>query len=371
MRRVKQIAQRLLPRPLVERLRVAYGRRTRFKDARRRVMESAGKRHLVYALTPPPSLANVGDQAQAVAIRAWLGKYFPGHEILEVDKNEVLHCVAELRATTTPETPVFLHSGGNLGDRGIWSETGRRMVIRALPRSIVISLPQTIYFSDTPEGRRQQAISQRVYGGHPNLTVIGRDTRSGELAAELFPGATTFAAPDFVLSATPQRDDARYGGNADRVLLCLRNDTESALDGPTRERLASLLPAGVQRYDTTMQSRIDRADREAILRDTLGYFASFRAVVTDRYHGLIFAVLGQRPTVVLGTVDHKLSSAFDWFESIRGVRFAPSVDDTPTLLEEVLNEGFSGAPDWNGVYFDPLGERCVEAVREHTAGLGA
>jgi exopolysaccharide biosynthesis predicted pyruvyltransferase EpsI len=289
-------------------------------------------------LVPPAGLANIGDHGQVVAIQRWLAKHFVGVPVLEIDKNEALYCIKDLRRVIGAGDLIVLHSGGNLGDRGIWSETARRKIICNFPDVPIVSLPQTIYFSDTPEGRRQQSISQEIYNAHPNLTVMGRDRASGHLARSLFSSATTLTAPDFVLSldydATAQREipnDIR----SSRVLLCLRRDNESVFTDEDKTRLQQSIP---------------------------GYTA-------DRYHGLIFAVLCRRPAVVLRTVDHKLTSAFDWFEGIDGVRFAQSVVDVPESLTQVLAIPFGHVIDWNREFFDPLAEHVKSTMfAQWTAG---
>ena len=155
---------------------------------------------ILYAITPPPRLKNIGDHAQAVAIKRWLKKHYPGIPVLEMDKDRSRYYLPALRWLFNPEDRLFLHSGGNLGDRGLWSENIRRLIIKTFPNNKIVSLPQTIYFSDTPRGKKERLISQRIYNSHSNLTIIGRDKESGKLAQELFPEALTFSMPDFVLS---------------------------------------------------------------------------------------------------------------------------------------------------------------------------
>lgn len=321
-------------------------------------------RKIIYALIPPPTLPNLGDHAQVIAIRRWIGKHFPDRPVLEVDKNEVLYCNSELKSVVNPDDLFLLHSGGNLGDRGLWSERGRRQIIESFPENQIVSLPQTIYFSDTPEGQRQQSISQAIYSRHRKLTVIGRDEESGRLAAELFPTATTFAMPDFVLSLDPAQfvsPEVNEEAAENKILLCLRNDNESNLTADDRQRLIAAISAPHELYDTTLENPIATNRQEELLAQTLTYFSSFAAVVTDRYHGLIFSVLCKRPTVVLPTVDHKLTSAFDWFKGIQGLRFAKNVGEVPALLEEVRSTELVQTIDWNREYFDPLAERVKES----------
>jgi len=341
------------------RIRHQRRRRARF---RREYADLRRQPKILYATTPNCGLKNIGDQAQAVAIRAWLDRHAPHLPVIEVDKKESIDYLSVLRELMRPQDLVLLHSGGNLGDRWLWSEEVRRRIIEAFPGNRVVSLPQTIFFSDTPEGRHEEALSRRIYNAHPNLTIIGRDPHSGELAAELFPNAETFAAPDFVLSLPPR--DATPPRPEPSVLFCLRRDKETVLTEPQRRKLEAALPYATTRFDTTIEEEIPRDRRRDILDRTLDLFHGADAVVTDRYHGLIFAVLCRRPCVVIPTVDHKLTSAFEWFSTVRFIRLARRLEDVPSLVDECLHVPDRDVPDWNTEHFDPLAERLRIAAPE-------
>lgn len=322
----------------------------------------------IYALTPTANLRNVGDQAQAVAIERWLARHYPTLEIVELDKDVVLACIDDIRRHVTPQDLIFLHSGGNLGDRGKWSEAARRTMIAAFPDNRIISLPQTIFFSDTPRGRHEREITREVYGRHRRLTVIGRDEVSGQLAAELFPHAQISTLPDFVLSLRAEDMGLHSDSNsAERIMACLRMDDESALGATQRSVLADHLGDGVTLFDTTLSYDISAADRVKVLRETLQLFNSHRAVVTDRFHGLIFSVICRKPVVVLPTVDHKLTSAVDWFRDIPNVRFCPDLADLPGILAKVEATAVESYPDFNELYFDRLPQFIAEPEREPSA----
>lgn len=312
------------------------------------------QRKIIYALTPPPYLKNVGDHAQVIAIRAWLEKHFPELVVIEIDKNQGSYLLPALRWLVGPDDLFFLHSGGNLGDRGKWSESKRREIISTFPGNQIISLPQTIYFSDTTNGKKEQENTRRIYATHPNLTVIGRDPRSGELAAELFPKAKTFCMPDFVLSLPPRSSAIK--NNPPKILICLRLDNESALTPEQRQQIGDSLPYECTYYDTTIPKAIKVDRREAVLDNTLSLFLAADVVVTDRYHGLIFTVLCQKPCVVLRTVDHKLTSAIHWFKDMPQIMFAQNIDEVPSLVERCLKIEDRKTPDWSGQYFDKIPE---------------
>ena len=309
-------------------------------------------RKIIYAITPPPNLKNIGDHAQALAIHAWLKKHFPELPVIEMDKNQTRYYLPALRWLVQPADLLLLHSGGNMGDRGIWSESIRRLVISTFTKNRIISLPQTIYFSDTSAGKREREITRRIYANHPNLTIIARDPSSGELAAELFPNAHTFCVPDFVLSLPPRQPGNK--NSPPKVLLCLRNDNESSFTPDQRLELSHMLPYESTYYDTTVADSIKVMDRETFLGHALDLFQAHDVVVTDRMHGVIFSILCQLPCVVLPTVDHKLTSAMKWFEGIHFVALAQTLQEVPRLVEECLAVQSRDTPDWNAEYFDKI-----------------
>lgn len=323
--------------------------------ARRFLLAGRGPR-FVYALTPPARLANIGDQAQVVAIKAWFASHHPGIPVVEVDKDEITQFGPALRRLVRRGDVIVLHSGGNLGDRGMWSERGRRFMISSFHDNKVVSLPQTIFFSDTEKGRSERAITEQVYAGHPDLTVYGRDEVSGALAEQLFPSARTGVAPDFVLSLPA--DPGRPSTGSENLLLCLRLDDESALTEQERTALAGS-DWNTTVFDTTLSDPIDKASRERIVNETRDLFRRNDVVITDRYHGLIFAVLSARPCIVLRTVDHKLTSAMGWFEKVEFVQFADSPSDALAMLETMRTCDNFDRPDWDTLYFDELADTLM------------
>ena len=166
----------------------------------------AGRRKILYGITPPRTLSNVGDQAQAVAIHRWFRRHFPEFTVVEIDKDLSARPLPNLRREFIDGDLVFLHSGGNLGDRGIYSERGRRNLIELFSHLPVVSLPQTVHFSDSEAGRAEKERSAAIYGRHPRLTVLGRDRESARLAAEIpaeLPAAVTRAVLEPRQNAAP------------------------------------------------------------------------------------------------------------------------------------------------------------------------
>ena len=112
----------------------------------------------------------------------------------------------------------------------------------------------------------------------------------------------------------------------------MRNDKEAFHQPEAIEQLRRKLEEFIttEQTDTTVDIPPDEviADRKRILHSTFDYFSRFQAVVTDRYHGTIFSLIGNTPVVVLNSNDHKLASGVKWFpESFSGhVYFAETLD---------------------------------------------
>ncbi len=309
---------------------------------------------IIYALTPPPSLRNVGDHAQAVAIKKWLQDNFKDFKILEFNKTEVYKFLSLIKTMTNEQDLIFLHSGGNLGDRGLWSEGGRRLIIKNFPKNKIISLPQTIFFSETQKGQKELKKTREIYNTHQNLMIMARDEQSFELAKSYFPNCKILLCPDFVLSLSTKikRNEKRKN-----ILLCLRKDSESRLGKLARRQIKKEIRSLGQKhdqYDTTFSKDIAIKNREKEFKKALSFFRKYKLVITDRLHGVIFAVITQTPCIALKTVDHKLTASVRWFRGLNYIFYAAEHDCLPELMSKALKVKHFGMPDWKKRYFDNL-----------------
>ena len=310
------------------------------------------QRKIIYAITPPPRWKDIGDHAQVIAISQWMKKHFPDVPVIEMDKDRARTYLRALTWLTRPDDVIMLHSGGNLGDRGKWSESIRRLIILNFPANKIVSLPQTIFFSDTENGRSEREKTRQIYGTHPDLTIIARDPVSLKQAEDLFPRARTFAIPDFVLALTVERHEVNR--DVPQILLVLRADNESHMSQEDRKRIEDAIPFPCQHYDNVHHAPIAEHERMIVFNTFITRFQDADAVVTDRYHGVIFSVICGKPCVFLRSVDHKLTAGEYWLRDVPFVRRADTIDEVVPLLQRLLAVTKRTAPDWNASYFDKL-----------------
>ena len=341
--------------------------------------------NIIYTCTPHPGLRNVGDHAQAVCIHRWLKKHYPGIPVLEFHKKTPIQ---KIKQAVGPDDLIFIHSGGNMNNVAKISENCRRAVIKAFPDNRIVSLPQTISFGPTawPE-------AEAVYNAHDQLTVLARDPVSYNEAAAHLGTCQVGLCPDFVLG---YHWDLPLKSRCD-VLFCLRHDWESlnrpsknveqpppavsrktgdgfqcrsntgegacatgqdhfqeAVKPPDRDDLIRVCEGMTFDYlDTSTPEDIGVNDREYELRRVLSIFGDHRFIITDRFHGIIFAVLARRPCVVLETKTHKLSGSYWWFRHNPQVVFAGG-RNLETAIQEALSAPPARPVDWNACWFDQL-----------------
>jgi exopolysaccharide biosynthesis predicted pyruvyltransferase EpsI len=276
------------------------------------------------ALLDYPNHENVGDSA------IWLGE-------LAYLRNRgcriVYHC--DLRSYATAQLAraepdlVLLHGGGNLGDLWEPHQLFRQRVLEEHPGRRIVQLPQTIHFL------RQEKIAEtrRAFSGHPDFTLLVRDSRSLEFAeAEL--GCPVEACPDsaFALGVL------RRGAPRSPVLWLGRTDHEAAagsggvpgggdveladwigrasappVDRATRiggELLATAagsLPVDVPRLQQLLWRTWVRLASNRV-EAGVAMLSRGEVVVTDRLHGHILCLLAAIPHVLLDNSYGKLSS---------------------------------------------------------------
>ena len=319
------------------------------------------EKKIFYTITPPARLDNIGDHAQVVGIKKWFDQYFPEYKLVELDKDQTAKYIPSLRYLINDNDLIFLHSGGNLNDRSLWSEGVRRNVVKNFNHTPIIQLPQTVFFSDSTSGQRELENSKRVYNSHENLTIIARDPVSHDYVRDYF-DVQDDVYPDFALMLDAE-DYVEMGNPRSGVMLCLRRDEESDISPKAKEKLTSAVKEAnydFTQFDTTLDEPIPKDQRKTYLGDTLNKFAEQNLVITDRFHGMIFSVITRTPCIAIDTVDHKISSSSRWFSMYEDdVRYADDIDAVPPLIEETAGKELAEF-NWQEEYFSEL----ADVVRE-------
>lgn len=288
-----------------------------------------------------PIHSNLGDQAQKAAILAWLAREFPDHEVIMIStrafNGNPQKAIGAVSRILGPTDILIMQSGHTMS--GVHpDEIAHRLVARAFMANRLVFFPTSISFLNR-SGMRKDI---HALEGRPRTLLLARDPMSFETARRIYPDIDVELYPDIVATLIGEYrfEDQRQG-----TLLCLRNDGERICSTEEAEALATALAelGSVSRFDTTVNRKIGDLPLKDLQREidaVIGDFARYRAVVTDRYHGVIFARIANTPVVALKTIDHKVLSGAQWFIDAgdEGVAIAEKPGQAAGLAAQLMTQ---------------------------------
>ena len=317
----------------------------------RATVQSLAHRKKLFLLGTPIH-GNLGDHAIAMAARQFLKDHFPGYAIIEVEPQTAEKYCGYLKKRLIRNGLVLNTGGGSFGS--LWPEEERMLhtVLQTCADNRVIILPQTIFFSGDEEGKRVLAGSQAVYSAHRDLVICCRERYTYEYMAEHFPACRLLLTPDMALYLRPvERSGPREG-----VLFCMRSDKEKmGYDLAPLERAVRADGHEISRTDTVLPRNLYGGRRFREVRGKIARFAAARLVVTDRLHGMIFALLAKTPCLVLENRSYKIRGVYEWIRDVGYVKLTDSEHMLQTYRELIeMGEG-AGFRDMREMY-EPLAE---------------
>lgn len=302
--------------------------------------------------------SNIGDAAITLGERAFLHKYFPEHSIVELSTYDFDSWYGKIANMIEANDLIFLQGGGNLGNRFLPEEKVRRRVIGDFPNNRIVIMPQTIYFDDNEAGQRELALSREVYNRHEHLTIFTRGLQSKLFAEKNFGNAKVINSLDMALMLDYNFNMSRKG-----ALLCLRDlDDESGLDAASYGEVVNTVENCFAEYVRTnnlyngdVEANILRDMRREVVTAELAKFAGTQVVVTDRLHGLIFAVITHTPCVVISAFNQKIAEFCEFFADSNGVFFIDkNIDMLSESIEKALQVGDVDYPILRSGFFDKV-----------------
>lgn len=275
-----------------------------------------------------------------------------------------------LRRRLPADGVVLLHGGGNFGDIWVGHQEHREMVVAELTEFKIVQLSQSIYFADDDRAAR----ANRILASHPDLTVLLRDELSMERARRQLPGLSIRFCPDMALGWNPPASfDQRR--QPTEIIAIARADREASsglrevgadwIPGytvtitdwglhardPLRWRLArvalklqQLLIVGRRKTRVPVPPlpqgfamRLLRTTNEMNVRSAVHLYARAEALVVDRLHAHVLALLLGLEHVMLDNNYRKLAGVFDGYTGdFSTARYCTALDDAQRELSTVL-----------------------------------
>lgn len=327
-----------------------------------------------------PWYGNVGDQAIAIGECYALESVYPGYTIIEVPQDVIRSEYGRYLGLGIDEDDIlYLQGGGNLGSLYVGEEELRRYIITRYPQNRLVIMPVSIFFHTNEIGQRELAKSRDVYARARDLTIIARDRVSYDFARREFSTTQVILAPDIVTTlaaATNSRvmqpvamrsAEQDPAGGRGGVLFFLRSDKECVRDDSLvaeMEQIATALGECIFTADNIVPDPVYDAEREQVVAGKLSAISAARLVVTDRFHGLIFAVITRTPVIVLKSYDSKIASGVNWFSALPWVYYGDNVEKSTLLakMREYLANDYvvTGTTDCGAKIIAALKSTCKE-----------
>lgn len=310
-----------------------------------------------FFLIGTPTHTNIGDVAIAFAEKVFLVQNIPAGRILEITTTEFYL----YQSVIIREKPDYVcwHGGGNMGDQWYEEEELRQRGLAVMPEVPTVIFPQTIFYSDTPEGREKAKKSVPFYNSKSMLTLCAREKSSYQIMRKLYPTAKVVLIPDIVLSTT--MDD--YGVVATSrkgALFVTRSDPEKLVPDTVWDQLRDAVEKkGLTWKHTDMYSEtpVSKHNRRECVRVKMQEFCEAQLVITDRLHGMVFAALTGTPCVVFSNYNHKVKGTYDWISYLSYIKYVESAEAAEAVIPELLemkNCRYDNSP--LKPYFDQLAE---------------
>lgn len=304
-------------------------------------IRAAGKYGVLVFATPTHT--NLGDSAIVLAETEFLRRYITKpYCLIEITSGEYLLHEKRIARCIHPDSLICWHGGGNMGDQWFGEEKLRRESVVRFAGNPVVVFPQTVHYTDTETGRREEAASVSVYNGKENLVLVAREKESYAQMRRLYSETEVLLVPDIVLSATAETFGVAFQQKRCGALLCMRNDAERAVsDGFVKQIETQLGEYGLSyRYtDTHSSGWLSKETRMAAVRKKLEEFTGAKLVITDRLHGMVFAAITGTPCIAMGNYNHKVRGTYEWIKYLPYIRYVKTAAEAQLVLPELLALG--------------------------------
>lgn len=305
---------------------------------------------------------NLGDQAQSYFIKKWIYDNYSGcslyiftQEVLSLKK---IFFYLFAKKFNIEKDIIIFQSGYNTQDLGGRCQEFHEEVLMRYPNARVLMMPQTIYFKNEFNKRR----CSEVFNKATKMLFLSRDAVSHSMAEEMFPDCKKALFPDIVTTMI-----GKYklnNKNRNGILFVIRDDSEKYFTDNEIKNLSIKLKNNLN-IDVKISNTILNVNGnylykniESFLQKQIMDYSQYKLIVTDKYHGTIFSLASNTPTLVLKTNDHKVSTGIKWFDSVIPdyIKFADNLDDAYKIALEMYQQEYSYKIDYDfsKIYYDKL-----------------
>lgn len=311
-----------------------------YSEKTKRIKNSDNKKRIFLLNTP--EYANLGDHLITLAEINFLKDYFKDFQIYEITQSHIQYDWDNLSKILTKDDLLLITGGGFLGDVWQYSEDIVRKIIQTAPSKVII-MPQTIFFSDTENGKKEFLKSKETYQN--KVFAFARDERSHEIFKQLVGEENCKIFPDMAIyyKKVVELEDK---SNINQVVLCFRNDKEKVIGDFVQEKIKNTLKENNLTYseiDTVLEKNVlYKENREEKVNSFFNFIIGSNLVITDRLHGMIFSWLSNVPCLAFDNNTHKVFGVYQVMKDLFNVDNITLIDyEDINLVEFLFKKNFN------------------------------
>lgn len=295
----------------------------------------ANKNKKKFVLLATPNYGNLGDQALKFGEIKFVNEYFKEYEIVDIPLDKLSISLSILKKELTNKDIVGLQAGGNSGTLYPGIHQSQLNALEYLKEKNIIIFPQTFYFENDENGKKVLKETYNIYKSIDKFIIFVRDKASFDYLKKKMPNLNVLLVPDMALNLNVSVKSKKRKG----ALLLLRRDSEKTLSLSKEVELIKVIKKNytqVKRLDTHIYEE-DISSKYALeeLKKLLKQYANSELIVTDRLHGMIFAVLTDTPCIVLKSKSKKIEGVYNWLKDNSYIRLVDNIMDVKKNIEEL------------------------------------
>lgn len=270
-----------------------------------------------------PVYGNLGDQAILLSEYSMLSRLLPGRNIVVIPEIELYeHLICLKKESRKNHSLCILMGGGNMGDLYTYQENVRLLCIKKLKKANIIVFPQSIDYKKDSELLQR---AKKIYESHKSLHLFVREENSEKKRTDFFPNCNGALVPDIVLYYHPNVYSQKRIG----VLFCTRSDKEKRSENEKilkeLEQCVTPVFTSIKHIDTYSEKyRKPCHQQKEQLQSFWSMYNRSELVITDRLHGMIFALITGTPCIALDNSTGKVKSVYETWLKDSGVIFVDS-----------------------------------------------
>ena len=280
-----------------------------------------------------PSHGNLGDQAIVLGEEEFIKDNLKKYKLINIESKEVINYYNIYRNIIGNSTILYT-GGGFLGSLWETEEDMFRTILRLFKNNKIVALPQTFFFSNDENGKRILKESQKIYSAHNNLHLFCREEYSYDFMKNNFKTCNIYLTPDMVLYLDRIKDERKRND----ILFCIRKDKEKV--NYDYENIKKILKennyCNYDYTDTVIPKKIFGKKKRVYVYNKIKQFSKYKLIITDRLHGMIFALLANTPCIVLENKSYKIKGVYKWIERCNYIKLTNDLN-IERNIEELLS----------------------------------